>query len=263
MERTGITTEEQAEIWRRYRTGESMRSISRALRPSLDQIRRVIAATGGRAPRLRPRSARRLSVAEREEISRGVAAGHSCRCIARRLRRAASTVSREIAHNGGRPRYRARRAEAAARARARRPWPIVWTKPRRSLRCMSAQRVGFSMGERYHLMWRFFRTSLSGSQVCGDVAALTCRPRCVRLPSDGRLAAILVTSRPGPTAHIVPSGFHQLESREWGRLAYRPVSAQISNAISCTGRRTLLCGAIRGRHAAGRPTLCLSSTPGA
>ena len=121
MVRSGLTTQEQAEIWRRYRTGESLRSISRGLRPSLDQIRRVIAATGGRPPRLRPRSAWRLSLAEREEISRGVAAGDSCRRIARHLGRAPSTVSREIAHNGRRAHYRARRAEVAARRRARRP----------------------------------------------------------------------------------------------------------------------------------------------
>jgi transposase, IS30 family len=60
---------------------------------------------------------------EREEISRGVAAGHSCRVIARRLGRAPSTVSRELARNGGRHRYRAQRADAAATRRAARPKP--------------------------------------------------------------------------------------------------------------------------------------------
>ena len=121
MIRTGLTDEEQGEVWRRYRTGESMRSISRALRPSLDQIRRVIHATGGRSPRRRRRTGRRLTLAEREEILRGVAAGDSCRGIARLLGRAPPTVSRELARNGGRRQYRAHRAEAAARRRARRP----------------------------------------------------------------------------------------------------------------------------------------------
>jgi transposase, IS30 family len=60
---------------------------------------------------------------EREEISRGVAAGDSCRVIARRLGRAPSTVSRELARNGGRSRYRAQRADAAAGRRAARPKP--------------------------------------------------------------------------------------------------------------------------------------------
>jgi IS30 family transposase len=62
-------------------------------------------------------------VAEREEISRGVAAGNSSRAIARRLGRAPSTVSRELARNGGRSRYRAQRADAAADRRAARPKP--------------------------------------------------------------------------------------------------------------------------------------------
>jgi IS30 family transposase len=64
-----------------------------------------------------------LSAAEREEISRGVAAGDSCRVIATRLGRASSTVSRELARNGGRHRYRAQRADLAADRRAARPKP--------------------------------------------------------------------------------------------------------------------------------------------
>ena len=122
-----LTLEEHAEVWRRYRTGESMRSIRRGLGRSLQAVRRLISARGGRAPRPRSLSARRRSQAEREEISRGVAAGASCRQIVGRLGRAPSTVSREIARNGGRQQYRARRAAAAARAEpgARRSpsWP--------------------------------------------------------------------------------------------------------------------------------------------
>ena len=121
MIRCRLRPEEQAEVWRRYRTGESMRSISRTLDRSLKAVRRLISATGGRAPKPRRSSARRLLLAEREEILRRVAAGDSGRCIAGRLGRAPSTISREIARNGGRRRDRASRAEAAARWRARRP----------------------------------------------------------------------------------------------------------------------------------------------
>jgi IS30 family transposase len=64
---------------------------------------------------------RYLSPAEREEISRGLAAGHSLRRIARELGRTPSTISREVERNGGRDGYRAVAAEDAARARARRP----------------------------------------------------------------------------------------------------------------------------------------------
>ena len=64
---------------------------------------------------------RHLSLTEREEISRAIAAGESLRVIAGRLGRAASAVSRELARNGGRLRYRAYRADRAAWQQARRP----------------------------------------------------------------------------------------------------------------------------------------------
>jgi IS30 family transposase len=67
------------------------------------------------------RSALRLSSAEREEISRGLVAGESLRVIAGRLGRSASTVSREVAANGGRRRYRACSADRAALGRMGRP----------------------------------------------------------------------------------------------------------------------------------------------
>jgi IS30 family transposase len=121
MVRSALTTQEKAEIWRRYRQGDSLRSTSRALGRSMQALRRLVASTGGRAPVVPRRSKLRLSLAEREEISRGVVAGDSCRLIAGHLRRAASTVSREISGNGGRQRYRAHRAEQAAWRRGRRP----------------------------------------------------------------------------------------------------------------------------------------------
>jgi IS30 family transposase len=84
-------------------------------------LRILVASTGGRPPLVPRRSALRLALAEREEISRGVVAGDSSRMIARRIGRATSTVSREIAANGGRHRYRAYQAEQAAGHKARRP----------------------------------------------------------------------------------------------------------------------------------------------
>jgi transposase, IS30 family len=70
----------------------------------------------------RPGSGRYLSVAEREEIAVGLAAGQSVRAIAARLRRPASTVSREVRRNcNSRGRYRALAAQAQADFRARRP----------------------------------------------------------------------------------------------------------------------------------------------
>ena len=94
--------------------GESLRLIARRLGKRVPSVRAFVLQTGG-VQRHPPRRAQRsLSMAEREEISRGVAAGESCRQIAARLGRAPSTVSRELARNGGRHRYRAQAADAAA-----------------------------------------------------------------------------------------------------------------------------------------------------
>ncbi len=112
---------EKTLIWDRWQAGESMRSIARCLGRQSSSVRTMIEDTGGVRPEPRRRSPRCLSLSEREEISRGVAAGESLRSIAQRLGRAPSTVCREVARNGGRHRYRALRADRAAWQRARRP----------------------------------------------------------------------------------------------------------------------------------------------
>src|SRR5688572_19109538 len=123
MVRSAMTTEEKEEIWRRYRAGASLRSIHRALGRSGKAVWDFVASTGGIPPVERSRSPLRLSLVEREEISRGLVANESCRAIARRLGRAPSTVSREVAGHGGRVRYRAAEADRAAWRESRRPKP--------------------------------------------------------------------------------------------------------------------------------------------
>jgi IS30 family transposase len=124
------TEQEQAAFWGRYRAGASLRSISQALGYSMQTLRTLMKATGGRQPVVPRRSARCLSLGEREEISRGLVAGQSCRTIAGSLGRAPSTVSREIARNGGLDGYRACQADGAAWNRARRPKPAkLATRP--------------------------------------------------------------------------------------------------------------------------------------
>src|SRR5207302_8892949 len=98
-------------------------------------VRMYLGSCGGRRPRPPHCSTLRLSLAEREEISRGVAAGLSLRAIARQLGRAPSTVSRELTANGGRVRYRAATADRDARRRARRP------KPAKLAHCPRLRRV--------------------------------------------------------------------------------------------------------------------------
>lgn len=118
---TWLTEAEKAEIWRAVAAGESFRSIARRLNRSGCAVRWLVHRSGGFAPAPVKRSELRLSLAEREEISRGLVAGESCCSIARRLGRAPSTVSRDVAANGGRRRYRAHAADAAALHRMARP----------------------------------------------------------------------------------------------------------------------------------------------
>jgi len=108
-------------LWRSYRAGESNRAIGRTLGRDFSIVSGVIRRAGGVAPIAHRRAARTLSSAEREEISRGLFAWHSIRAIARSLHRAPSTISQEVKRNGGRFRYRASRADAAAWKSASRP----------------------------------------------------------------------------------------------------------------------------------------------
>ena len=108
-------------MWDRWEKGESLNAIARHFGRSHSSIQGILSRTGGIRPPQRQRSQRALTLAEREEISRGVVAGLSLRSIAALLGRAPSTVSREIKRNGGRRRYRANSADQAAWDRAHRP----------------------------------------------------------------------------------------------------------------------------------------------
>ena len=116
-----LTLAEKTELWRRWRRGESLNAIGRALGRIAHVVRYEVARTGGIPPPARQRSRLALTLTEREAISRGRASGTSVRQISRQLRRAPSTVSREVCRHGGRRRYRAATADAVAWARGRRP----------------------------------------------------------------------------------------------------------------------------------------------
>ena len=103
--RVFYTETQKSEMWDRWFKGESLNSIARHFGCGHSSIQRIFARTGGIRPAVRQRSATALSLAEREEISRGVVAGLSLRSIAATLSRAPSTVSREINRNGGRRDY--------------------------------------------------------------------------------------------------------------------------------------------------------------
>jgi IS30 family transposase len=121
--RPGLSPEQKRELWSRWKAGESLSEIGRALGKQAGSIHGVVASNGGYVPAVRRRSPRVLTITEREEISRGLAEGASLRRIAGRLHRAPSSISREVRRHGGRHRYRAARAEERAWDRARRPKP--------------------------------------------------------------------------------------------------------------------------------------------
>jgi transposase, IS30 family len=119
--RRRFTATESAQIWDRWQRGDGLKLIGRVFGKSSSSIFAHLRPHGGIRPAVRRRSRRVLSLAEREEISRGVATGVSVRSIAAGLGRSASTVSRELRRNGGHRRYRAAAADKRAWDRALRP----------------------------------------------------------------------------------------------------------------------------------------------
>lgn len=120
--RRNFSVLEAQEIWQRWKDGESFSEVARALhRRSPNAVKYVLKKSGGFEPPPRRRSAQALTLSEREEISRAIAAKESARAVALRLGRAPSTIAREIERNGGRSNYRAAKAEEAAWRRALRP----------------------------------------------------------------------------------------------------------------------------------------------
>src|SRR4051794_23770802 len=94
-----MSVEEKAEVWRRTREGMSVRALSRAMGRATGSIHNYMLASGGVRPPVRCRAGNRLSLTEREEIFRALAAGESLRAVAKRLGRAPSTVCREVTRN--------------------------------------------------------------------------------------------------------------------------------------------------------------------
>src|SRR6202795_5217818 len=121
--RRGLSAEQKAELWKRWKAGQSLNEIGRALGKDHVVVHFVLARHGGIAPPVRHRSQQVLTLAEREDISRGIASGCAMRVIARGLRRPPSTVSREIARHGGRAQYRASAADQQTCESALRPQP--------------------------------------------------------------------------------------------------------------------------------------------
>jgi IS30 family transposase len=140
----GFTAAERTELWDRWQRGESLKAIGRAFGKPSSSIYFQLAPHGGIRPAPRRRSRLALTLAEREEISRAIAAYQSTRSIARLLGRSAATVSREISRNGGYDRYRAALADEKA-----------WDRARRAKRCKLADnpRLRQEVASKLRLNW--------------------------------------------------------------------------------------------------------------
>ena len=123
--RPGLSAEQKRELWIWRKDGQSLSDISRALGKYAASVFGVLAAKGGIASPDKTRSQASLTAQEREEISRGLAAGLSFRRIAARLSRTPLTVGREVSRNGGRACYRVTGADERAWAQAARPKPCL------------------------------------------------------------------------------------------------------------------------------------------
>ena len=120
-----LSPAERAEMWNRWKAGQSLHEIGRAFCKEHNVIYCLLARHGGIAPPVRRRSPVALTLQEREDISRGIASGSTIRGIAKGLKRTVSTVSREVARHGGRAQYRASEADQQAWDSALRPKTCV------------------------------------------------------------------------------------------------------------------------------------------
>ena len=127
--RPGLSREKKAELWERWKSGQCASDIARSLERTKGAIHHVLAFNGGIAPVARRRGPAALVLDEREEISRGIAAGQSIRRIAASLGRSPSTVSREVARHGGEARTAPPRRTGAPGSgrcgRSRVGWPAI------------------------------------------------------------------------------------------------------------------------------------------
>lgn len=130
---------ERQELWKRWRQGQGLSEIARALSRPIPSVQNLVTQQGGIAPPSRQRSERVLQLVEREEISRGLAGGMSIRRIARLLGRAPSTVSREVRRHEGVGGYRACEADRRAWTLALRPKPCKLAQQSRLRRVVAGQ----------------------------------------------------------------------------------------------------------------------------
>ncbi len=217
------TRAERLEIRRRVASGERMVDVAVAVGRSKRHVQAMVSRFGGIQPRATARSTLRLSNAEREEISRGLRVGESLRRIAAGLGWSPSTVSREVASNGGRRRYRAHLAEERAFRCARRPRRAKLARNLRLRRAVerllverwSPQQIAWQLRHDHpdnQEMWVSHETIYQSLFVQGRGALRAELTRCLR---TGR-------ARRRPAGRARPSG----ELRDMVLLSERPAEVE-------------------------------------
>jgi IS30 family transposase len=139
--RPGLPSGKRQQVWEMWKAGDSISEISRHVGSPPGSIFSILLPRGGIYQAPQRRRVGCLTLVDREEISRGLAAGESYRAIGRRLGRPASTISRVVAKNKGRRRYRAVDADDRAWRRARRPKRCLLAQ-RPELRDVVAEKLG-------------------------------------------------------------------------------------------------------------------------
>ena len=200
-------------MWDRWQKGESLHSIARLFDTSHSAISGVLSKTGGVRPPEKKRSGLALTLAEREEISRGVAAGQSLRTIAAMLGRAPSTISREVKRNGGRQPYRANKAEQAAWDRAHRPKTCKLAR-NRALALIVAEKLQLERSPRQIAGWlKYTYPDDENYQVSHETIYLT-----LFIQARGALKKELVQYLRKPRA-MRRSRHHTQKTKDHGRIS--------------------------------------------
>lgn len=220
MDGPRLSVAQEAELWRRRKAKQGLSEIARALRQPYQTLYGRVAMRGGCAPQGRGRHARVLSLGEREEISRGLSSRCSIRQIARRLNRAASSVSREIARHGGRSAYRALLADERAWRFARRPKVCkLGLQPR--LRAV----VACKLAERW-----------SPKQIAGWLLKAYPRDQSMRVSHETIYRSLFIQSRGVLKKQLQEHLRSRRRLRRSSRVAATDMRGQIVDAISIRER---------------------------
>jgi IS30 family transposase len=177
--RPGLSPQQKKELWNRWKDGQSLSEIGRALGKHAGSIHGVLSANGGIKPHVRKVRAGSLTLAEREEISRGLATACSLRSIATQLGRAPSTISREIARNGGVKKYRAASANTRASNEALRP-KVCALRANRNLGAVVADRL---------------KNDWSPQQISGWLARKYCEDKTMQISHETIYRSLFIQAR--------------------------------------------------------------------